>query len=202
MNFPLIKLIIVSSTFHLLAACGSTPPSNYYLLTANSDFASVPDAPSIGVGPIEIPAYLNRNNLVYSKGGNTLQITEYERWAEPINDGMARVLRLNLAGLLQTEEVEAFPWPRQQAPEYGVKVNLLSLDTASGMAVLVAEWAISKRDSKDIMTRQLSQLQQPLVTNPINGEAVAAAYSQLLRQLSEIIAASISADMQASKRAT
>ena len=68
--------------------------------------------------------------------------------------------------------------------------------------MLVAEWAISKRDSKDIMTRQLSQLQQPLVTNPINGEAVAAAYSQLLRQLSEIIAASISADMQASKRAT
>ena len=37
----------------LLGACGSTPPSNYYMLSANAGGMPGSGGPSLGIGPIE-----------------------------------------------------------------------------------------------------------------------------------------------------
>lgn len=176
-----------------LTACGSSPRNNYYLLTATPGNSASGQAPSLGIGPVEIPEYLNRSGLVYSRLGNQLQISSQERWAEPLEDGITRVIAMNLAGLLDTQNVRYFPWSPQRAPNYGIKINVLSLDANDHQATLVAEWLLYRPDTKAMISRRISQLQQDLPAGKLEPEHLAPAYSQLLYQLSEIIATAVSA---------
>ena len=75
-----------------LATCASSPPSNFYRLTPAVAHVPGGPTPSLGIGPVDIPEFLNRNALVYTRGGNQLQLAESERWAEPLDDGITRVL--------------------------------------------------------------------------------------------------------------
>jgi uncharacterized lipoprotein YmbA len=186
---PLAQLLSLAL---LLAGCGSSPPNNYYLLSAHEFPAASGEKPAVGVGPIEIPAYMNRDNLVYNRVENTLEIANLELWAEPLADGVQRVLVLNLAGLLNTQSVRLFPWHPKRAPDYGVRVDLLQLDASATAAALTAEWLVYRPANSKPVKRRISKLQVPLPT--AEPEAVASAYSELLFQLSEIIAAAIATD--------
>ena len=178
----------------VLAGCGSTPKSNYYVLNATGEQLPRNQSPSLGVGPIEIPEYLNRNGLVYNRNGNQLKIASHERWAEPMANGVSRVISLNLARILDTENVQTFPWHRSARPDYGVQVTLIALDANDTQATLVAEWMVHKPDSAEILTRRISRLNHAMPAGAVSPEQIAPAYSQLLHQLSEIIAATITAD--------
>jgi uncharacterized lipoprotein YmbA len=178
----------------VLTGCGSSPPNNYYLLSAHQFPAPSGETPAVGVRPIEIPEYLSRQNLVYNRLDNSLQVASSDMWAEPLEDGIQRVLVLNLAGLLNTQNVRFFPWHPKRTPDYGVKVNLLQLDANKNEASLTAEWLVSRPASAESVNRRLSYLQLSFPSGTPKPERVAAAYSTLLFQLSEIIAAAITKD--------
>lgn len=186
----LLVTIIVS-----LAACGSTPPSDYYVLAARSGDIPTGDTPSVGVGPISIPEYLNRNSMVFNRDGNTLEIATFARWAEPLESGISRVLSLNLATNLNTEDIQVFPWHPTRAPEYAVGMRLLALDSNSQRAQLVAEWSLRKASEGATEKRRIVRLEKAINTADITPDDVAAAYSELLWQLSDIIAQAIADDM-------
>jgi uncharacterized protein len=182
-----------------LTACGSSPRNNYYLLTATGPQGASGQTPALGIGPVEIPEYLNRNGLVYSRQGNQLQISSQERWAEPLEDGISRVLGMNLASLLNTQNLRYFPWNPQRAPDYGIKINVLTLDANDRQATLVAEWLLYRPDTTATISRRISKLQQDLPSGKLEPAQLAPTYSNLLYQLSEIIAAAVSAAEQDAK---
>jgi hypothetical protein len=182
-----------------LAACGSSPPNNYYLLTPADGPTASGQTPSLGVGPVEIPEYLNRRAMVHSGGGNTLQVSGQERWAEPLEDGIVRVVSLNLANLLNTENIRHFPWDNRQAPDYGVSIRLLTLDAADRQASLVAEWQVYGTGDAGTGERRISSLAEPLASGELRAEELAAGYSALLYRLSELIAAAVRADLASGK---
>jgi hypothetical protein len=103
-------------------------------------------------------------------------------------------LILNLAGLLNTQDVSVFPWRPERAPQFGVEVNLLKLDANEDAAMLTADWLVSRPGDNTPTNRRISRLQLPLPGGAPEPEQVAAAYSTLLFQLSEIIAAAIESD--------
>lgn len=191
----LIQWLSLSLVLALAAACGSSPPVNYYVLSAQEQAFPSGNSPSVGIGPIRIPEYLARDKLVTSREGNSLVISAADRWAEPLEDGIQRVLAINLAGQLDTQEILLFPWRQGHAPRYGVRVNLLGLDANDEKATLSADWIVYRPGSEDVLSRQLSQLQTPLPGDVNNAEGIAAAYSALLFQLSEVIATSIESDL-------
>jgi uncharacterized lipoprotein YmbA len=203
MNSLLNRLLTISVISLLLASCGTTPPNSYYLLSANSA-GQTPSkqSPSLGIGPIEIPEYLNRNGLVYNREGNRLHIANYERWAEPMGNGVERVMGLNLASLLNTENVQAFPWYRSEEPDYGIQVTVILLDADDDRATLIAEWVIQKPNSGEFLTRRISQLYHDMPAGEVSPSQIAPAYSQLLNQLSEVIAAAISEDIEQASAGT
>ncbi len=175
-----------------VAGCGSTPQSNYYLLSSPVSTLPSGSEPSIGIGPITMPEYLNRNSMVFLRSENELEIASFERWAEPLGDGIQRVLAMNLAGMLDTQNVRAFPWARSRAPEYAVRLRIAGLDADSDSASLVAEWALlSGSDPGAEITRRLSRTETSIPGERSRGDAVADAYSKLLYQLSEEIAEAI-----------
>jgi uncharacterized lipoprotein YmbA len=181
----------------LLAGCGSSPPNNFYVLSAHAFPAPSGVAPALGVGPISIPEYLGRQNMVYNRVENTVQVAGQDMWAEPLGDGIQRVLVLNLTGLLNTQSVTIFPWRPERAPEFGIEVNLLQLDANENEALLTADWLVYRPGNAGPGSRRISRLRLPLPPGAPEPEQVAAAYSTLLFQLSEIIAAAIASDRTA-----
>lgn len=189
-----LLLVLLLPLGLLLASCGSSPPNNFYVLSAREFPAPSGATPTLGVGPITIPEYLGRQNMVYNRVDNTLQVASLDMWAEPLGDGIQRVLMLNLTGLLNTQDVTIFPWRPERAPEFGVEVNLLQLDANETAAMLTADWLVYRPGGNAPINRRISRLQLPLPAGAPEPEQVAAAYSTLLFQLSEIIAAAIASD--------
>ncbi|MEH6585612.1 MAG: PqiC family protein [Halioglobus sp.] len=185
------KLCVGLLSLLVLSACGTTPVSSHYRLSALAPLPSVADGLSLGVGPVSIPEYLNRDGLVRSDGANALSIAGSERWAEPLEDGVTRVTILNLAGLLETQDIRRFPWHPERAPQIGIKLNILTLDTEQAKATLVAEWLVYQTDGEQPVTRRLTRYEEPLAGAQAAGNDIAAAYSKLLLSLSQDIAAAV-----------
>jgi uncharacterized lipoprotein YmbA len=175
----------------LLTACGSSPRSNYYLLTSEVTEAPLGEGPSLGIGPIVVPDYLNRNGLVYSREGNQLQVSSTDRWAEPLESGIKRTVAINLASQLDTQDIRYFPWDSGNAPDYGVSISLLQLDANEQRALLAAEWRVSQPASGESVARRIVNLQQPLSGGVLDISQIPSAYSQLLTQLSRLISEAI-----------
>jgi uncharacterized lipoprotein YmbA len=172
-----------------LAACGSTPQSDYYMLTAEARGEPAGGGPALGIGPISIPDYLKTPKIVMNRNDHLLQLAEYDRWAEPLDSGVSRVVAVNLAVLMETTEVQTFPWRRDAIPEHAVRIVVIQFAAQGKNAMLVAEWSITKPRLGESGGRGISQLITGLAGS--EPEHVAAAYSQLLLELSEIIAAAL-----------
>ncbi|QFU74917.1 membrane integrity-associated transporter subunit PqiC [Halioglobus maricola] len=185
-----MRALILGCAILLLGAC-TTTPSNHYLLDTRVD--TIPDAssPSLGVGPVEMPAYLRREQLVYSMGGSEVEIDNTERWAEPLEGAIGRVVSLNMAGLLQTNSVQTYPYHQQRAPDFGVKLNIRKLDAEPTGATLIAEWLLYQPTSGNQLVRRLSQHKIGLDSSAEIAPQIPAAYSELLWKLSEEIATEI-----------
>jgi uncharacterized protein len=103
---------------------------------------------SIGVGPIDFPDYLRRQEVVTRTAANRIDVSQANRWAGPVDKNFTRVLSENLATLLSTQRVENYPWSRSTLVDYQVVVYVERFDTGSdGKARLVARWSI--RDGHD-----------------------------------------------------
>lgn len=175
-----------------LAGCGSSPTHNYYLLHASAPPDGDSDsALSLGIGPVSIPEYLNRSALVHSGKGNRLHVARLERWGEPLQDGIPRVLGLNLAAALGTHDLHRHPWLRSQEPAIAVQLWILELDARAGAATLTAEWRLHRPREDRELARHISRLSQPLPGQRWEAGAAAAAYSGLLQSLAEEIAEAI-----------
>ncbi len=91
------------------AACGcSTAPSRFYTLdaTAVSD-GTAPVSYPIMVGPVSVPAAVDRPEFVVETAPNRVEVDEFNRWAAPINDAVAQVVAGDLVKLLGTPNVAA-----------------------------------------------------------------------------------------------
>jgi uncharacterized lipoprotein YmbA len=115
-----------------LGACASTP-SRFYILDTLSASETIPgtapaQGPVIGVGPITVPKYLDRPQIITRSGRNQLALGEFDRWAEPLQDNVLRVLAENLAFLIPTDQVLLHAWPQSAILDYQVTVEVLQFD--------------------------------------------------------------------------
>jgi len=197
----IVRVLLISLALPLaVVSCGTTPASKYYLLSADVTEFPTNSSPSLGIGPIEIPEYLNRNSLIYNREGNRLHVASFERWAEPLDNNVERVIRLNLASMLNTGNVQGYPWPNNERPDYAVAVTILNLDANSERAKLVVEWQVRRPSTKETIIRRMSSLQTNMPGGPVTAAEVAPAYSNLLFQLSEIIAGEISDHLKSGQK--
>ena len=189
-------LVFYALSIIALSSC-STPalPRRLYVLTPLTQVESASRAPgvgdiTIGVGPVEVPQYVNRPEIVTGRDSPVLQSAALAEWAEPLRDGFTRVLAENLSLLLATERVAIFP--RQSVvPEYQVVVNVIQfLGQPGDDVVLVALWGLLGKQGQDLVSKK-SSFREP--TGGQDYEALAAAMSRTVAALSRDIAAAISA---------
>lgn len=162
-------LLLPSLLLLALGACRSEPTS-FYLLTAvqepddGSDTQSAA-GPWLGVGPVELPTYLDRPQIVLQANAGAVTMGEFDRWAEPLHDGIARVLGENLAVLVPTNRITVFPWRRVASIDYQIVVQLIALDAdAEGNVSLAARWVVLGPGGNIELLRRQTRLTQPADT--------------------------------------
>jgi hypothetical protein len=174
-----------------LASAGCSPlaprpdPSRFFVLTAlaTADGAGGRlDGVTIGVGPVILPAYLQRPQIATRVGPNQVAYDEYTRWAQPLENGMSRVLVQNLALLLDPAQVGPFPWLGPPAPTYAVEVEIRQFEeNTTATAQLTARWTI-----RDGTTKALLVTRETNASEPCGGGDPAAAVAALSRTLATL----------------
>lgn len=192
MRLPLI-LTWLAVLCIALSGCGKTPPSTFYVLdSANTVELETPLACnlSIGIGPVSIPAYFDRTQLVTRSGKNTITIHEYDRWGDSFKKQLVETLAENLSILLQTSQIVLFPWERALRPTYQVFVTLRHFEGEIGKTItLKATWRIiDVASEKTLLVSQYSK-RHPVHGNDLN--SYVATQSCALADLSHQIALSI-----------
>lgn len=140
----------------LTAGCFSLRASDaasFYLLSSMAEQDAIPSqderATIVGMGPVDVPEYLNRSQIVVRRGPNELQLADFDKWAEPLKDGVARVLAKNVASLVPAEAV-FFPWKRNRSIDFQVVVQVGRFDTdAVGSATLDVRWGLYRMDGRE-----------------------------------------------------
>lgn len=195
---PLFNKSILSSGFLIaafaLSACQGPRSLNtsYYLLTAQSPRAEAPMRETvIGVGPVRVAPFLDRPQIIIHSGGGETEVSDGQRWAEPLDRGIQRVLVQNLAGLTGAD-MRNFPWTRTTVPEYAVRIDILDFNrTADGNAVLEAHWILEDVKEKQLLYSRKETFQTVVDGPQDDHAALASAYSELINQLALSIAAQI-----------
>lgn len=182
------RLLASVTLMGLLVACSTSPSNEYYRLTANVAGSPSGESPSLGIGPIAIPAYLDRERLVYALDGNQVQLARSALWAEPLDSGIERVLALNLATRLDTQNVRTFPWHPKRAPDYGVKLTVLTMDANKTEAQLTVEWLVYRPAGSAPVERRISRLRTPTPAGAEMPTQLPAVFSEMLDELSAEIA--------------
>lgn len=176
-----------------MAGCASSP-SRFYTLdaTAKGD-ETAPVNCAVLVGPVFIPATVERPQFVVTTSANQVQIEEFNRWAAPLNDNIARVITLNLGKLLGTSRVATAPMPNL-GPAYHITIRIEQFDSVLGdtgkpcCIHLKTQWAISSPDGKNLYSGGSDTSEQ---LKGDSQEAFAAGHSLALAKVSCDIAATI-----------
>jgi uncharacterized lipoprotein YmbA len=177
----------------LLAGCGVTKPSRFYLLTPfeerGAGALSMPAA-ALGVGPVGFPAYLDRPEIVIRSSGNELNYAGSHRWAEPLKTAFSRTLSENLSIMLPAYRTMIYPWSRSTVLDYQVIVNVTRFDAdAGGTIILTADWELIQSSDSTVMVRKTATYTE--AAGSIDYPAVVVAQSRAVERLSMDIAAAI-----------
>jgi uncharacterized lipoprotein YmbA len=177
------------------SACSATPPTDFYVLTSLADaetqaIAQLESGPLVGVGPIELPSYLDQPAITTRASANTVTMADFDHWAEPLPDGFTRVLAENLAHLAPAASIAIFPWTRAEAPDIQVIARVIRFEVAADQALVLAEWRLVTPDRGEILSKRSS------FTEPVLGgsttdtvSAMSGAVTQLSKEISEAIEA-------------
>jgi len=187
----------------LLSACGTfsprADPSRFFTLTAIAQpgaaavkESSNPGGVSLGIGPIRLPGYLDRQEIVTRVSPNRIDLSENDHWAEPLEANFSRVLGQNLAVLLPVSRLVSFPWESTRSPAYQVEVEVLRFEAnAAGDVQLSARWVVLETSKKNPLKAGETLLaRQPAAKTT---DAAVAMLSETLGDLSREIATAISA---------
>jgi uncharacterized lipoprotein YmbA len=143
----------------------------------------------IGLGPVQLPEYLDRPDLVIRTSPNEFELSETNRWAEPLTDDFRHVLANDLTNLLGTTNIVQYPWYPGTRLDYIVHVQVQRFEAdTSQQAELFADWDLRMSESEVLLSRK-AQLTQQLTS--LAGDTVAAALSDDVAQLAQQIASAI-----------
>lgn len=192
LNYSLLIAGIVVAA----AGCAS-PPSRFYTLnsTAKAD-GSPPAAYAILVGPVSVPAAVDRPQFTLQVATNRVVVDEFNRWAAPLNENIARVITADLAVLLGTSRVATAPLANFDA-SHRVTIDIqqfesLRNEAKQNEAVLVRAVWVVRRSSGGVARSGHTVVRESVAGDSF--EALAAAHSRALAKISGDIAAAIRAE--------
>lgn len=181
----------------VVAGCASAN-SRFYTLSATAVADGAPAVPfGVTVGPVTLPAAVDRPQFVVQATPNRVVLDEFNRWAAPLDDDIARTVAQNLEVLLGTPRV--VPGPMASfSPTYRVSIDVQQFASIPGQSVLIdAVWAVHRIAGGE--PRSGRTVAREAVTEK-GYDALAAAHSRALATVSVDVAAALRAAANADRR--
>ena len=154
--------------------------------TASQDAAS---RISIRVGPVELPKYLDRPTIVKFTTANKVDISEFDRWVEPLADNFTRTVAENLSVMLPASRVDVYPFAANSSGSFSRQVTI---DVSQFRAMpnnqveLRALWRVIEPDRRRTVAAGTFARFEPIGDEQY--EAVVSAMSRAVAALSRDIA--------------
>lgn len=192
------KFALVLSLLLLLGACTSSgPKTQYYSLFADKQpaiHAINNKTLAFGVGPIEMPEYVDHSGIVSATGSNKLIVSGYNAWAGELKENMARVLTSNFSTAFELDHVWAFPWGAHNKPDYRLRFVFEDFSGVKGGEVRVlVRWSLTAKQSKqNVMVGKELVVKQ---TQSASYNDYVAALNTALNELSDIVAAKVAEEV-------
>lgn len=164
MRAPLLRvpvLLALAALFLGQAGCGAmtgtSAPASFYVLTPTQGAGPAPAVVAstggkllLVIGPVSVAPYLDRPQIVTRGQGVRVSLAEFDRWAEPLDKNLARVLAEDVARLTAASVLVVPAWDEDKA-EARVLVDVERLDGAlGGEATLVAWWSLRTHDGQTL----------------------------------------------------
>jgi uncharacterized lipoprotein YmbA len=178
-----------------LGGCAGSAVTHYYVLEAQqAPVALDPDSKKKGLielGPVAIPALIDRKQIVTRTEGNSVRIAESEQWAEPLRPSLTEVLVSNLSVLLPRHAIHTYPSAITGAKRnYRIVIDIIRLDAYPGRYVrLDARWAVINEKTRLPVVDKASHIEHALTETSYS--AIARHYSMALYELSQQLAMAI-----------
>jgi uncharacterized protein len=188
MNKAWLRMLSLAALCAVLGGCGATPSTEYYVLSAQAPVSGAGDGPSVGIAELAVAEYLQRDEMVLLQSPNRLSLQGFDRWAEPLEDGVRRTLALNLGALLGSDRIRVRPWTREWSPQWLLRCRIERLDIAPQSIELVASWSLQNGEQRLERSSRLSRER-----SGASPDSAAADISALVLELGQQIAAQVRA---------
>ena len=189
-KFFFTRGLLLALTLTLLAGCGGSA-QKYYRLSADGAAPVGAGGISVGIGPVALPGYLDRAELVFQSSTNEYQIPTTARWAGSLKDNISSVLATDLGERLHSGSVVTFPWDQKAKLRYQVAVDISQFQAISGKGVVLnVTWRVLDGTGTNVVSRHNASFEEPIVGDGY--DPVVTAESHLLTKLADAMAASLS----------
>ncbi len=192
-------LFTLSLLVAILSGCAGSPPAKFYQLNSLQNKPLITgDAPLernliIAIGPVRIPDYLDRPQIVTRAGKNELRISEFDRWAGSLDSDVTRAIVEDVSSLLPADRFSVVRWipyqESQSSAQYRIELLVERFEGTPGDSVLMkARWVVFGHNRSVLLQRE------SLFEEQINGgsyDALVAAMSGAVEKLSQDIAGGI-----------
>jgi uncharacterized lipoprotein YmbA len=145
---------------------------------------------SLLIGPITLPAYLDRSQIVTVAAGHELTVEEFNRWAEPLKDSFYRVLLDDLSLLLGSDELYSYHIDGSISADIQVIMDVTRFDSVpGGDTCLSVFWKVIGKDGHALMAKRKSVFRKAAGSQEM--ESIVTAQNQVLNQFAREIAAAL-----------
>ncbi len=182
-----------------LSGCISVPNSptpRFYMLRAVhenqvSRKINIASDVLIGIGPVKIPEYQDRPQIVTQGKENMLNIAQFDRWGEPLDFGVARLVGEDLTVMFPGAKFTLYPWNSTIAVKYQVVVEIVRLDSELDKDLFfVTQWLVIDAQNTKTLIIKRSEFRQPIIPQNYSGLAktLSSACASLSSEIAEALA--------------
>ena len=179
-----------------LGGGSQTPPTRYFVLNSlhtaenkKQPVAELKDA-IVVVGPLTLTQVLDRPQIIIRQSNNEIRVSDLDRWAEPLQENLIRVVVDNLAVLLSGGSVIRFPPARTIPVTYQIIIEFTRFDgNPKEQVMLRARWTILGDKGDSVLLEQESVLNE--LSNGDTTAEMVSAQSRLVAKFSREIAEAI-----------
>jgi uncharacterized protein len=184
----------------VLAACGHSAPTRFFTLDPVAPAAPAAAAayagPPLKVLAVNIPPALDREELVSEGAGGEVRVHDFEHWEAPLGQTARQVLIQDLAGRMPAGAVLGPAAPGGEGMA-ALSVDVVAFHAGPEGTTLQAGWSVSLPGRPGapgplVWRAPLVQLQGTAAGE--GGSGTAQAFSALLGQLADRIAATLPAE--------
>jgi uncharacterized lipoprotein YmbA len=172
----------------LTAGCSHSPQITYYSFGSTVPSVTLPVKivmPSISVETATMPEMVDRPQLVERKNMTRIEFLEFHRWAEPLKNSIPRVVADNLARILESDRVYAYPQNVGSDAAYRVYVDFQHFESEGDSVTVDALWKIRRTDGESPKSGRVRIRE---LTSGGGYDGAVAAYNRALTKISSDIA--------------